>query len=152
MTAINYDLYLDGDEWPSESSTEWSTAAEEYVPELRPVIDMPPQYAASALAKLVRWARDGGGPTEQGEYEEEWRVRNSRLGQLLSARACSINDFADLIAARNGRDSMGNHSVARALCIAILNTADMDPVAAARLASDVAVDLNNSGYLMYSEA
>ncbi len=86
---IDYNNYLDGELWPSESKTYAGSEAE--ISTIW-VGDMPPQYAASAMGKLVRWARDSA-IAEQEIARAEDRVRASRLGQLLAARALSIDDF-----------------------------------------------------------
>lgn len=147
---INYEDYLEGDEWPSESARAVVDETGEIDPALKPVYDMPPQYAASALHKLVRWARDGAYTLEQEESEER-RVRSSTLGRLLARKALGIEDFE--LYSEHGVDQtcLGNQQAAKVLVQAIFNVADMEAVAAAKLATEVALDLNNSGYLIYPE-
>ena len=59
------------------------------------VEDMAPQHAASALAKLVRWARQapaGDVARHHDEDSREYAARTSRLGQHLAARACNLTE------------------------------------------------------------
>lgn len=122
---IPYDDYLDGEEWPSESSTMAGTGS---VIETKWVGDMPPQYAASALNKLVKWARDSA-VTAQEIAREEDRVRASRLGQLLAARALSIDDFTitEYVQAHGGLpdkqyEYLDTRETARTLAFGMLST------------------------------
>lgn len=88
---INYADYLGSQLWPTSSVRNADGGAAH-----RDVVDMPPQYAASALHKLAQWARN----TPQGDLvtindvdQRELTVRQSRLGQLLAMRACSLHEL-----------------------------------------------------------
>lgn len=57
--------------------------------------EMPPQYAASALAKLVRWARiapEGETAHHGDEDSREEYVRSTALGKALAARAVNLDE------------------------------------------------------------
>lgn len=148
---INYAKYLDGDEWPSESGpAQVEEATGEYTPALEPVYDMVPQHAVSALHKLIRWARDNE-ITEEAAERAETEVRNSHLGRLLARKALRIEDFELYSEHGVSREALSNMEAAKAICMSVLNIAELDPMAAARLATDVALDLNNSGFQIIKE-
>lgn len=147
---IEYSDYLEGDLWPSESAKAVYDANGTYNPELKPVIDMPPQYAAAALHKLVRWARDGAMSAEE-EDEYERKVRSSTLGRLLARKALGIQDF-DLYQEHGvDRDSLSNVQAAKVICTELFEVADLEPVAAARLSMELAVKLSDDGFMIYKE-
>lgn len=146
---IDYEKYLDGDEWPSESGRA-AHDLDGFHPDMKPVYDMPPQYAAAALHKLVRWARDGAMSAEQ-EDEYEKRVRSSTLGRLLARKALGIEDFELYQEHGIERSPLGNMQAAKVICTELFEVADLDPVAAARLSTELAVALNNDGFMIYKE-
>ena len=81
----DYASYLDTALWPA------SVKSGE---ELKDTTDMPPQYAAAALAKLVRWARhapEGATALLPDEDSREDAVRRSMLGTYLVARAANMD-------------------------------------------------------------
>lgn len=92
MTAYEDDFapyagYLSGVVWPSNKA--YGETEHTYVEE------MAPQHAASALAKLVRWARmapAGDITMNPDEDTREEAVRQSRLGLALAARACNLTE------------------------------------------------------------
>lgn len=139
---IPYDDYLDGEMWPSESSTMSGTGPGV---ETKWVGDMPPQYAASALGKVIRWARDSA-VTEQEIHRAEDRVRASRLGQLLAARALSIDDFTitEYVMAHGGLQDkqyeyLDTRETARIIATGMLRTESvLDPEDIGRLAVHIA--------------
>lgn len=83
-----YEGYLDSLLWPSFNSRTGEISAV--------IVDrenMPPQYAAAALAKLVRWARIAPGgmiAMHPDEDSREYEVRSSVLGKALAARAVNL--------------------------------------------------------------
>lgn len=87
--GINYAAYLPGSVWPSDSKR-----TEHGHPAIVEVATMAPQYAASALAQLVRWAvhSPAGLVLEIDDVtaREEF-VRRSHLGLALAARAQSLS-------------------------------------------------------------
>lgn len=94
--TINYAMWLPMDVWPSDSQR--NSLGQ---PMRVPVWDMPPQQAAAALAKLVRWARGapaGDLASVAAVDDRENVVRDSRLGQCLSARALSLPDVEHVYA------------------------------------------------------
>lgn len=149
---IDYDGYLDGDEWPSESGRPMMDSGGSYQPEMKPVYDMPPQYASAALHKLVRWARDGAMNAEQ-EDSEERRVRNSTLGRLLARKALGIEDFELYSEHGIDREPLGNMQAAKVICTELfeIKDVDLDPVTAAQVSMHLAVALNNDGFLIYKD-
>lgn len=148
---IDYTPYLNGDEWPSESmGHQVDTTTGEFTPVLEPVIDMVPQKAVAALHKLIRWARERE-ITVQGEEEMEQWVRNTTLGRLLARRALRINDF-DLYTEHGiNRNALSEMDAAKALVHALFDVADMDAMAAARLATDLSMAMHKYGYHLYKE-
>ncbi len=147
---IDYNAYLDGDDWPSESTTMAGTGSQI---ETKWVGDMPPQYAASALAKLVRWARDSA-VTAQEIDQEEHRVRASRLGQLLAARALSIDDFTltEYVMSHGAAQPSTTYLDKRELAVALvysllpMQSLEMDPEQIGSLAVHVAGHVYEQGY------
>lgn len=82
-----YAGYLSMAVWPSNAT--YGEVATSLVEE------MAPQHAASALAKLVRWARtapEGDITMNPDEDTREEAVRQSRLGHALAARACNLTE------------------------------------------------------------
>ena len=146
---IDYSEYLDGDEWPSESADPIRDG-DTYRPVTKAVYDMPPQYAASALHKLVRWARDGAHTLEQ-EDEEERAVRSSTLGRLLARKALSVDDFELYQEHGIDREALSAHSLARALVKPIMSTVDLPVSDVAKLAEGMALELSNEGFTTYKE-
>jgi len=77
-----YEIYLDqGRVWPRETNDELA---------FQPITDMAPNYAASALAKLIRWAHVYGASVRLNIADLHERlayVRNTPLGKALSAQA-----------------------------------------------------------------
>lgn len=72
--------------WPKRVNSDRTTTV--------PVDSMAPQYAASALAKLLRWAYDEGYP-RLNIYDADERitmVRRSELGMALMLRAVGLYD------------------------------------------------------------
>lgn len=148
---IDYTHYLVGDQWPSESGRAQRDPTGHYDPELKPVYDMPPQYAASALHKLVRWARDGSMTLEQ-EDKMERVVRSSTLGRLLARKALGIEDFELYQEHGVDRDALSAHHLARALVKPIMATVDLPVADVAKLAEGIALELSNEGFTTYKEA
>lgn len=154
MALIDYDQYLDGEFWPSESGQEYNQQTQSVEPELVAAADMPPQYAVSALHKLVRWAVNGTLDPEN-EAKEEIRVRNSVLGRCLARRALSIDDFE--LSSEHGveRAPLGAHDIAYELATQMLVGTKktlikrMTPEEIGFLASTVAVGMIDEGYLVY---
>ncbi len=147
---IDYEKYLDGDVWPSESGHAQRDPLGIYEPELKPVYDMPPQYASAALHKLVRWARDGS-MTAEGEEREERRVRSSTLGRLLARKALGIDDFELYQEHGVDNEALSAHQLARALARPIISTVDLPISDVARLAEGIAVELSNEGFVTYKK-
>jgi hypothetical protein len=84
----NYAPFLTTEVWPGSTG------------ERSPVMDMAPQHAASALAKLVRWAVSAPQGTltllsEIGLREEY--VRRAPLGRALAARAQNLQPGEDVV-------------------------------------------------------
>jgi hypothetical protein len=85
----NYEDYLHSHVWPKVDPR---TGETETV-----VVDrdeMVPQYAAAALAKLVRWARSapvGNISLLPDEDSRECEVRGTELGKALAARAVNLD-------------------------------------------------------------
>lgn len=83
-----YAPYLATTIWPS---VEKGYTGEKYTP----VEEMVPQYAAAALAKLIRWAKyapSGDITMHADEDSREEAVRKSRLGMALAARATNMTE------------------------------------------------------------
>lgn len=85
----NYEDYLHTHVWPK---------ADPRTGELEHVVvnrdEMVPQYAAAALAKLVRWARSapvGDISLFPDEDSREYEVRSTLLGKALAARAVNLD-------------------------------------------------------------
>lgn len=151
MSLIDYQKYLDGDEWPSESKKAVVDERGYIDPTLVPVIDMPPQYAAAALHKLLRWARS---MAMNAKEEADWvhEVRSSMLGRLLTRQTLGIEDFE--LTGEHGilRAPLSNRFVARELCRLIMDIEeDLDPVEAARLSTELALRLSDDGLTVYKE-
>lgn len=83
----DYEEYLYGVMWPASTKTGITH------PELVPVESMPPQRAASALAKLVRWAvRSPTGELRLLDIDtREETVRQTPLGIALAARCQNLH-------------------------------------------------------------
>lgn len=85
----NYADYLNqGSYWPKRDDN--------VVTETVVIEDMPPQYAAAALAKLLRWTYEEGYP-RLNVYDADERVvhvRRTPLGVALMMRALGLYDFA----------------------------------------------------------
>lgn len=154
MPLINYDAYLEGDEWPSESGHGSPDEHGRYQPEMRPIYDMPPQYAASALHKLVRWARDGSMNAEQ-EDREERRVRSSTLGRLLARKALGIEDFELYSEHGVDRNALSAKQLSRHIAMVLLHPehgiVEMDGRAAGQLAYELATGMIDAGLTTYKE-
>ena len=89
----DYDSYLDGNVWPSLTANDQV--------ERKYVDDMPPQYAAAALAKLRRWAFSQY--ATELDCERYWiEVQRKPLARLLAARATSIEDFSEALEPARG--------------------------------------------------
>jgi hypothetical protein len=106
-----YENHLDSHVWPG---------ADKFVVVERD--EMPPQYAAAALAKLVRWARVhpvGEIATLHGEDEREEYVRKTRLGAALAARACNLEEehFHALYGEFGARKDADMHQVLAATAV-----------------------------------
>lgn len=154
MSIIDYNDYLDGDEWPSESAKAVVNEFGQLEPEMKPVIDMPPQYAAAALHKLVRWAKEGALSFEQ-EDEYERRARGSTLGRLLARRALGIEDFELYQEHGIERRPLSAHELSRAIVWRLMHPedglVDMAPSTAAKLSEGLAMTLIDHGYTVYKE-
>lgn len=140
---INYAEYFHGELWPSESKT---THVDE--PTTMWVGDMAPQYAASALFKMVRWVRERY-PDVESVHRAEVEARNSRLGQVLSARALSIDDFTVTeYAPVPASVHLSAVVLARALARELLKVefTDFDPSQVGNLAMQVASGIYDKGY------
>lgn len=154
MTAIEYEDYLDGTYWPSESKTN----REDYqgTPQTIWVGDMTPQNAASALAKLLRWAR-GGAATEAIAEEEVHRVRRTTLARALAAKATSDDDFAfpeENTETMAPGPQMDIGELAREIVIGIAETAaeeDFNLDALGRVATSTARHMAGRGVRIYRE-
>lgn len=113
---VDYTAYLDSHLWPSDSHRQANG-----VPALQHAEDFPPQRAASCLAKLIRWARDhadtvsvwnnarqvaagGGSGPLLDEHMATLYVRQSYLGQTLSARALNMAHTDELHAVHHDPD------------------------------------------------
>lgn len=80
-----YELYLDSEVWPSRQSANSPVRTVHVFED-----SLPPQHAAAAIAKLVRWAvHEPVGNIAQiaDPVQREQEVRESRLGLALAARA-----------------------------------------------------------------
>lgn len=101
-----YAGYLHGSVWPTINAR---TGEAGHV-----VIErdsMPPQYAAAALAKLVRWARiapEGDIVAYPDEDSREVAARESELGKRLAARA--VNLEPDIFFAMYGEFGVGKEA------------------------------------------
>lgn len=83
-----YEGYLDHNMWPT-----WNPRTGEAKVVMVDRENMPPQYAAAALAKLVRWARiapAGMIAMHPDEDSREYEVRSTTLGRALAARAVNL--------------------------------------------------------------
>lgn len=146
---IPYDDFLDGEDWPSESKT-MSSSGNGY--ETSWVGDMPPQYAASALGKLIKWARDSA-VTAQEIARQEDRVRASTLGQRLAARALSIDDFTitEYVMAHGGLQdkeypTLDARETSLALLRGLMSTQScLDPEDMGRMAVHLTISIGNEG-------
>lgn len=151
MSVIDYSQYLDGDEWPSESQSTITSVGMK--PMMQPVIDMPPQYAANALHKLVRWSRDGALTLEDEELYER-QIRSSNLGRFLARRALGIEDFELYTEHGVDRESLSAKQLAY-LLLDVANTETMgswrnvlEPEQFGSLCSQMARGLIDSGYVV----
>lgn len=94
-TTINYSTYYNGLTWPSDSVRDRLGHPKDIE-----ITAMAPQYAASALAKLIRNALEhpvGALQAMDIDSREEY-VRKTRLGLALAAKALGLNDSADIYA------------------------------------------------------
>lgn len=92
--GVNYAQYLRGIDWPSDSTRDAVGQ-----PGLVDVATMTPQYAASALGKLVRWAThhpSGDMILIDDVTLREETARTSPLGLRLATRALGLTHPAEL--------------------------------------------------------
>lgn len=131
--------------------------------ETTPIEDMAPQYAASALAKLLRWAYDHGYPA-LNIYDADERivyVRRSKLGLALMMRAIGLYEmermseiYGPTYPALTQRAPNEEQVSEKALTFAILDEISkandlmemMNPTSLAELADDISVGLLKRGY------
>lgn len=147
MALIDYEKYLDGDEWPSESKKAVVDERGFIEPQLVPVVDMPPQYAAAALHKLVKWAQEHGfNPQESEEYET--KVRRSMLGKLLRRQALSIHDHV-----LDDPDPVTPKEMARLMVHHLFDIDDdIEAATAAKYAQQISLRLTSQGFRFYKES
>lgn len=109
---VNYDAWLNGTLWPSEST---DTAI--------PVEEMPPQHACSSLHKLLRWSTQWSTTEHQEETQRAW-VRSTPLGRALTAQAIGLRDFSPTDDLRQGitNTALDAESVAKVVVRALLET------------------------------
>lgn len=156
MPLIDYEAYLDGDQWPSESKRAVVGPGGHVEPDLVPVYDMPPQYAVAALHKLIRWAYDSALSVEHAE-QEETRVRGSHLGRLLARKALSIEDFELYAEHGVSREPLSPRDIAYELATQMLGqtkgtlSARLAPEEIGHLASAVASGMTDEGYVVFKE-
>lgn len=141
MEAVDYGPYLDSDTWPSESKGDvW-------------VGDLPPQHAASALAKLMRWAREQPALDEGQEIENEHTVRASRLCQFLEAQATSKRNFVFDGVTANGviaatHDEVPYSDQLRVYATAVSNIMRMDPGDLVRHVVQLHAEIDHLGFTL----
>jgi hypothetical protein len=135
-----YHDYLTGDVWPR--FIDGMLDEKVYVP------DMPPQYAAAALAKLKRWVR-GGFMHESDMEEAEMLMRQTPLARMLTARATSVDDVIPA-SYTDEPQALERDELAKVLMYGMFDYCQSfkgcEPMAMAQMATELAVYVRSEGY------
>lgn len=134
----DYSGYLNQLTWPSYDASEGVV--------MRYIDEMAPQYAASALAKLKRWAL--GQYATQIDGERNWaEVQRSPLAKGLQARATSTDDFSEALEPARGLNTQqAIHLVARSMLEGAGD--EEDPMDIAVKSTRAITNLYNKGYVI----
>jgi hypothetical protein len=134
----DYPTYLDTHRWPS-----YDASAGEV---LKYVDEMPPQYAAAALAKLRRWAM--GQYADDLGAERYWaEVQRRPLARALMAKATSVDDLTEALEpARGYSTEQATHIVARMMLEGASDDEDVFDIA--KKASRAVTNMYKRGFVV----